>query len=371
LSVAGTSFTSVHPDNTYEYVSWGGVNLTGHAGWHHMTAPVQLPQGAIIQSVTLYYDESDTFNDINLRLYQYDAEGGSRTLALASSAGGGIGSVSDTSIISPTVDNWNYSYALVAFWETTDLVLYGARIEYSPSGPTPRRASGVSAPAFLSGESDPTALTDVQAGEGSPALHTGGEVTLFTPALQTDPVAELEVSAGSASGSAVGSRLLGGGGPSSFWEAYKIAGATMHPADSAWSHEHTGGGGRWFTGTATLPTLVAPLDLIDDRTIRRVRCIYYDNTTHNPRLLLYQVDRQGSGVLQWDFTPAASGGYFEATSPPMGLPVNNEDFAYYVILRLGDTVVESDLIVYDLEVLYVDEVFLPLVLRTDDNGLVR
>jgi hypothetical protein len=281
-------------------------------------------------------------------------------MAATGSASDGTSSTVETSIISPTVQNFLYSYALVAELEAPGLVLYGARIEYIDSAPTPRSPS--SASSLLPGASDPAVL-DIQTAEVGQALHTGGEVTLLAPA------AEPEGGAGPVPVPEDGLRLLGGGGPTSRWETHAVGGGAFHPEDSSTDY-HDFAGGFYLTSAPTSTAMIAPLDLIDNKTIWRVRFTYWDESAHNPYLLLYQVDRQGSGTYIWAYIPLASGGYFEAVSPSLGLAIDNENYAYYFKVILGGSAVSTNLIALEVEVSYVEEVFLPLVLR-DDGGLPR
>ena len=116
------------------------------------------------------------------------------------------------------------------------------------------------------------------------------------------------------------------------------------------------------TGT---PSLVAPLDLIDGETIRKVKFTYYDVSSADPRLLVYRVDRQGSLLLLWNYEiPAASGGYFTAVSPPMSEVVDNENYAYFFTANLGQPPVGNSLRAMEVEVAYVLDTYLPVILRS-------
>ena len=115
------------------------------------------------------------------------------------------------------------------------------------------------------------------------------------------------------------------------------------------------------TGT---PSLVAPLDLIDGKTIRQVKFTYYDESTTNPYLYLYRVNRLGSLSYLWMNSPAASGGYFTAASPPMSEVVDNENYAYFFTVNLGQPAVGSALQAMEVEVSYVLDTYLPVILRS-------
>jgi hypothetical protein len=79
--------------------------------------------------------------------------------------------------------------------------------------------------------------------------------------------------------------------------------------------------------------------------------------------LLYRVDRQGHWLILWNSTPAASGGYFTAVSPPMNEVVDNQNYAYYFVVNLGQPPVGADLKAMKVEVDYVLDAYLPLILK--------
>jgi hypothetical protein len=141
-----------------------------------------------------------------------------------------------------------------------------------------------------------------------------------------------------------------------------VAGANFHPAYSDSTHTWTSGGGRYASAGSTL--LVAPLSLIHGKTIQHARFTYYDNSTENPDLYLYQVDRQGTGSIIWSYTPDASGGYFTAASPRLGQVVDNQNYAYYFIARLGSSAVGSNLKAMEIEISYITEAYLPILLKS-------
>ena len=113
------------------------------------------------------------------------------------------------------------------------------------------------------------------------------------------------------------------------------------------------------------PSLVAPLDLIDGKTIRKVKFTYYDVSSADPWVLVYRVDRQGNLLILWNYEmPAASGGYFAAASPPMSEVVDNQNYAYFFTVNLGEPAVGSDLRAMEVEVAYVLDTYLPIILRS-------
>lgn len=165
-------------------------------------------------------------------------------------------------------------------------------------------------------------------------------------------------------GISAGPNPLAVGNPA-HWKRYTVPASTFHPIDLGVTHYWSNGGARYVTSASHNPHLVAPLDLVDGKTIRRVKFTYYDaSSTANPALFLYQVDRQGNLSYLWTYTPAASDGYFTAISPPMNEVVDNWNYAYYFLVSLGNPPVGYDLRAMEVEVAYVLDTYLPVILRS-------
>jgi len=65
----------------------------------------------------------------------------------------------------------------------------------------------------------------------------------------------------------------------------------------------------------------------------------------------------------WTHTPDEVGGTFVATSPRLDLLVDSANYAYYFMARLGTSAVGADLKAMEIEISYVLDVYLPVVLR--------
>lgn len=373
LSIAGTSFVSADSGHSYEYASWGGVKLTGVGAspWPFMIASVELPEGVTIASVTLYYyDNAEVTEYIQLELMRCNRTGTCDGMAPITSANDGTSSKTNSSVVNAVVDNANYSYALSAgIYESgaADLILYGAKIAYIPNVNAPIGPFSVTSPPPSPPEGVAVSVSGIQ-GEAGPVLHSGGQLIFLAPPSPADLEAsgegERESDAVAAPPASTGLRPLGGGSGTLDWRRYTVAGANFHPAYSNIAHSWTSGGGRYVDAAPTLANLVAPLNLIHGKTIQHARFTYYDNSTENPGLYLYQVDRQGSGSLIWSYTPDASGGYFTAVSPRLGQVVDNQNYAYYFIARLGSPAVGSNLKAMEVEISYITEAYLPILLKS-------
>jgi hypothetical protein len=360
-SIAGTGFVSADSGNTYRYQSGGGVKITAVSGpWPFMTASVELPDGAVINALTLYYFDSDATADVILFLQRSNRAGGVDTLAGISSNEDGTSYATDNSITNGTVDNGNYHYSLSAELDSANVILYGARIDYTPPAWT----------AALASEERPLALSDDRPLAADPALgleagaarYIGGQVVFLAP-----PTPDLAGAKTANVGISAGPNPLAVANPA-HWKRHTIPGSTFHPINSGTGHAWSGGGGRHVTTAPPtgVPSLVAPLDLINGKIMRQVKFTYYDvSPDADPWMFLYRVDRQGNLLLLWNYeAPAVSGGYFTAVSPPMSEVVDNFDYAYYFIANLDAPPVGEDLRAMEVEVAYVLDTYLPVILRS-------
>ncbi len=372
LSIAGTSFVSADSANSYTYQPGGGVKLlSAPTPWPFMSAPVELPDGATIDSVTLYYFDTDATASIILYLMRTNGAGAATYVASLSSADDGTNYKTVTISTNGEVDNVGYNYMLMAEVDSANLILYGARIAYSPplwSAAAPAGEQPM-APAAQPALPAPAAAPATAAGHdpgAETARYAGGQV-IPLPAPSTgvgraDRAASTQETASSlAPGIAAGLNPLAVGNPA-HWQRYAVPASTFHLTDSGASHYWVGGGGRCVTAGTGL-FLEAPLDLIDGKTIRQVRFIYYDHSSStNPTLIMYRADRQGSTYLLWYYTPIAFGDYFTAISPPMNEVVDNANWAYYFEVALGSPPAGTDLCAMKVEVDYVADTYLPIIL---------
>lgn len=112
-SIAGSSFHPREASTTHEYAGTGCVNRTSDAGF--LVADLQLPEGAEIDFLRLYFDDTDAANnnDAQAWLYSYDGLGDFTQIATVSSSGSpGQGSIG-SGFFSHLVDNTNESLAVI------------------------------------------------------------------------------------------------------------------------------------------------------------------------------------------------------------------------------------------------------------------
>lgn len=128
--VPGSSVISYQ--NTY---GMGGACIqSGSSG--ALVAPVHLPQGATVTAFKVFFNDTSA-NNITVDLHRLSlTTGGYTTMASVSSSGvSGYGSVTDTTITLPTIDNITGSYHVYAYWGTGDcnIKVMGALVTYTVS----------------------------------------------------------------------------------------------------------------------------------------------------------------------------------------------------------------------------------------------
>ena len=120
--------------STYNYQGGGCVSRTGGDPWYDHD--LQLPDGAEIDFVRIYFIDNDPVNDARVWLYAYDGTGNFTEIASAQSSGtpgtGSAGSV----FFSHTVNNVNEALAIRLGYEaatSSSLTICGVRLRYQYS----------------------------------------------------------------------------------------------------------------------------------------------------------------------------------------------------------------------------------------------
>ncbi|WP_436515062.1 beta strand repeat-containing protein [Ekhidna sp. To15] len=119
--------------NPYTYYSGGSGSLA------YATAPVKLPEGAVVTEVEAWVVDNDAtasnFVRVNLYRSQIGVINSNNNMAQieTSSESAAVQALDDTTIFSQTIDNTNYSYRLLfsARDNSSTLQLHGVRISYS------------------------------------------------------------------------------------------------------------------------------------------------------------------------------------------------------------------------------------------------
>ena len=130
------AFKQIEGANGYEE---SNIELCSSGYADMYSTPVQLPNGAIITKMTIYWSDLDSIVNAMFSLGRTQANG-ENTVEMAyveSTGSSGPGSSLDTSINYATIDNSQYTYYLNAIfvWPEYDLCVRSALIEYDFSGP--------------------------------------------------------------------------------------------------------------------------------------------------------------------------------------------------------------------------------------------
>jgi hypothetical protein len=130
--ISANTFVPYDDDMTYNYASGGCMYRTGGGSWTEHT--VQLPQGAEITYLRVYFLDNDATNDATAVLYAYDCYGGTAVIAEAESSGQLAYYRSEGSgFVSHFVDNEHEALSLSLNYDsatTSALRICGVRIQY-------------------------------------------------------------------------------------------------------------------------------------------------------------------------------------------------------------------------------------------------
>ena len=134
LRISGAAFRPTSNTMGFEYFTSGSMYATSTPlGW--WTAPVYLPQGAVLTSVRMfYYDGNATYDcNANFGVYDFDIQSTFYLTWWSSSGSAGLG-YADSATINHTVDNSKYAYLL--HWRpnvaATTMQLVGFQLFYTP-----------------------------------------------------------------------------------------------------------------------------------------------------------------------------------------------------------------------------------------------
>jgi hypothetical protein len=133
LSIPGTAFVG---DNGERDTIQGKIRAApGKVGWFF--APVNLPDGAVMKEIVVYYDNTDLVGYL-VYFYRYPRHGDYATLASLSCQPKIDPEIEQSAITTQfsVVDNINYSYSIQAYLGQTNY-LHSVRIEYSVQEPAP------------------------------------------------------------------------------------------------------------------------------------------------------------------------------------------------------------------------------------------
>jgi hypothetical protein len=131
--VAGSNFKPRSSQAVYSYTGGGCMQRDSAAGDSWFTIDLQVPDGADIDFMRVYYYDNNATYDINSELWAFDGASGTTLIAEADSSGTpGYGSTG-SAFFSHIVDNTNESLVVVASIQGgvgSGLSLCGIRIRY-------------------------------------------------------------------------------------------------------------------------------------------------------------------------------------------------------------------------------------------------
>ncbi len=140
LSIAGNTFVPRSSSTVFQTTATNGVAVKDDTD-PHMHAPLNLPDGAQITSLTFYYYDNNDPGCMKAHLIRNDAAGGRASLIGVQSpyeaeAGSHYGNITFTPSTPEVVDNDHYNYEIEVLWtaaSTTanELWLMGVKVVYS------------------------------------------------------------------------------------------------------------------------------------------------------------------------------------------------------------------------------------------------
>jgi hypothetical protein len=130
--ISANTFVPFDDEMTYNYYTSGCMYRTG--GSSYTEHSLELPQGAEIDYLRVYFYDNDATHDAAAHLYAYDGLGGSTTIATVSSSGATATYTSEGSgYFSHVVDNAEEALSLSLYYgsaTTSALRICGVRIRY-------------------------------------------------------------------------------------------------------------------------------------------------------------------------------------------------------------------------------------------------
>lgn len=130
--IAGANFHPREATTTHQYSGAGCVSRTASSGF--LVSDLQLPDGAEIDFLRLYFDDTSDANEAHAWLYAYDGLGGFTQVAAVSSSGAPGHSSAGSGFFSHTVDNTAEALGLVIGFDSasdSSVAVCGVRVRYS------------------------------------------------------------------------------------------------------------------------------------------------------------------------------------------------------------------------------------------------
>jgi hypothetical protein len=134
--IAGSNFQPRDSDTTFSYHGGGCMQRDANVGDSWFTVDLQVPQGASLDFLRVYYYDNNATYDINSELWAFDSAGGISLIAEADSSGTSGYSSAGSGFFEHAVDNLNETLVIVASIQGgvgNTLALCGVRVRYQYS----------------------------------------------------------------------------------------------------------------------------------------------------------------------------------------------------------------------------------------------
>jgi hypothetical protein len=135
--IAGSNFHPREATTTHGYGNAGCVYKTSTSGY--LVSDLQLPQGAEIDLISLYYSDTNANYDAETWLYAYDGLGGFTEIAHVASIGSPGQNSANSALFSHIVDNSSESLGLVVGTGSANdssVRICGVRVRYNVEVPS-------------------------------------------------------------------------------------------------------------------------------------------------------------------------------------------------------------------------------------------
>lgn len=134
--IAGSNFQPRDSETTFSYYGGGCMQSDSNVGDSWFTVDLQVPNGALLDFLRVYYYDNNATYNINSELWAFDSAGGTSLIAEADSSGTPGYSSAGSGFFDHTVDNLNETLVIVASIQGgvgNTLALCGIRVRYQYS----------------------------------------------------------------------------------------------------------------------------------------------------------------------------------------------------------------------------------------------
>ncbi|REJ74057.1 MAG: hypothetical protein DWQ36_09245 [Acidobacteria bacterium] len=133
LFVAGSNFRARDSSTTFSYLGGGCLQRNSNVGDSWFTYDLDLPHGAVIDFLRVYYFDNTATYNVNSELWAFDGAGGTELVAEADGSGTPGYSSAGSGFFARTVDSVNDSFVIVASIQGgvgSSIALCGVRVRY-------------------------------------------------------------------------------------------------------------------------------------------------------------------------------------------------------------------------------------------------